>query len=102
MKARAELISFVKKIICSSYGNLELKHECNGKTVVVSLETVLEVMDNQHLRDLRHEDHCYEGKGIVAKCKHCNQNFTTKDIINSSIQNVYDKLQKDKTCYSLP
>ena len=81
--------------MCSTYGDLELKHECNGKTVVGAPDDILKVMDCQYLRNLRNEDHCIDGKGIVAKCNYCDQNFTTKEIVNSSVQHTYDKLQKD-------
>ena len=80
--------------MCSSYGeNLQVTHSCN-KEENQSLHDpndLLNPANYQTLRDMRHEDHCNDLKGVTATCCNCTATFTTQDIVNNAL-NIWNNL----------
>ena len=94
-RARKCMIEYCSRIMTSSYPDLDLTHtkskegneKCPGEIVPVN---------DQEIRNLRHKSKCIDAKGVIAKCKACNQSFTTNQIVNNSLNNWKAKLKSEK------
>ena len=93
-KAREEMLKYVEKIMSSSYGDLEISHSCNGKTIIGKPDDLLSIKSCQHLRDLRNKNHCHALNGIIAECSICNKQFSSPDLINSAMQYLLNTNKK--------
>ena len=93
-KAREEMLKYAEKIMSSSYGDLEISHSCNGKTIIGKPDDLLSIKSCQHLRDLRNKNHCHDLNGIIAECSICNKQFSSPDLINNAMQYLFNTNKK--------
>ena len=84
-RARKCMIEYCSRIMTSLYPDLDLTHTKSKESNEKCLGDIVPV-NNQEIRNLRHESKCIDAKGVIAKCNACNQSFTrTKLLITHSI-----------------
>ena len=80
-EAKKELIAYIDKVMCASYGwEVSESHRCCD-----SSKSTLQGRPVQVLRDCRHHEHCAEIEGKVVQCSECLKIFSSKDIVNASL-----------------
>ena len=94
-RARKCMIEYCSRIMTSSYPDLDLTHTKSKESNEKCPGDIVPVND-QEIRNLRHKSKCIDAKGVIAKCKACNQSFTTSQIVNNSLNNWQAKLASEK------
>ena len=96
-KAKNEIIRYVDKVMCSSYGSLNISLDTNDMEVneCGQANDILTSVSNQKLRNMRHKDLCLEENGIIASCNATGTELTTSGIVNNALQQWY-KFSKDE------
>jgi hypothetical protein len=97
--AKEELIWYMSKAMSSSYELVDedFLHKKKGEKLGCSNSTcqiVPSVVQNQILRNLRHQRYCHILKGLVGKCDGCGENFTSSNLIWNAVKNWKAKLDK--------
>ena len=89
-ESKEEMITYIEKVMSSSYGSLYVSKEVNGiyndKNNAFNMtlaDKLLDSVSDQKLRNMRHKYLCMEEKGIVSKNLNTNQEFSTVRIVNS-------------------
>jgi len=100
-KAKAELIKYFEKVMCSTYdiSEEELAHEREQKDMSVPLHTpaadqeVKEIcritpviMEKQVLRNMRQKEVLEPYEGYVAYCLSCFKRFTTSSMVTNALK----------------
>lgn len=82
-EAKKEMLNYVDKVMCSSYGGLNISI---GNNEIKPADNILKSVSNQKLRNMRHQELCLEEMGKVALCNSNGLEMSTSCIVNNAIE----------------
>ena len=114
-RSRKKFFRLVEFMMDATYGSgLTIEHECEAKNTycmpctpiskelpnVYTPESLLVDRGRQNIRDLRNRMLSKHLKGKVMRCKMCNQTFTPREVVNSTLEKLRDDLKEKhmETC----
>ena len=92
------MLKYAAKMMSSNYGDLEISYTRNRKIILGKPDYLLSINSCQHLRDLRHKNHCRESNGILVECNICNEKLPSPDLINNTMQYLFNTNKESLMC----
>jgi hypothetical protein len=72
---------------------------CRSQRCEGEMRFTIEPSSDQHIREMRHKEKCYEHGGSVGKCKKCNHCFTVDKIIGRALNYHLGKQNEELFLY---